>query len=47
MSWETRPNGKRYYTRSRRERGKMQREYACGGTVGELIARLEEIDRES
>jgi DNA-binding transcriptional MerR regulator len=47
MSWETRTNGKRYYTRSRRVGGRIQREYIGGGTIGELAAMYDKIDRET
>lgn len=46
MSWETRSNGKRYYTRSRRVNGRIQREYVGGGTIGELSEQLDAIERE-
>jgi hypothetical protein len=47
MSWETRANGKRYYTRNYRVGGRIQWEYVGGGTAGELAAKLDAIDRES
>ena len=46
MSWEKRANGNRYYTRSRRVGGRIQREYIGGGATGEFVARLDNIDRE-
>jgi hypothetical protein len=39
--WERRERGGLYYTRSRKEDGKVVREYLGGGVLGELAARLD------
>ena len=38
MSWETRPNGRRYYTRTRRINGRVVRIYIGGGAKGNAAA---------
>jgi hypothetical protein len=46
MSWEKRARGGRYYTRSRREGGRIMREYFGAGEVAELVAQLDDFDRD-
>jgi hypothetical protein len=44
--WERRERGGLYYTRSRKEGGRVIREYVGGGILGELTAQMDALERE-
>ena len=46
MSWESRERGGSYYTRTRRESGRVIREYIGCGPTAELIAEHDAMSRE-
>jgi hypothetical protein len=43
--WEKRERGGLYYTRSRKEGGKVIREYIGAGSLGELAAKTDALKR--
>jgi hypothetical protein len=46
VAWENRERGGPYYTRSRREGGRVRREYVGSGPFAELCARSDKVLRE-
>ena len=45
--WEGRERGGRYYTRSRKEGGRVVREYIGGGVLGQFAAQMDAEDRQA
>lgn len=46
MGWESRQRGGLYYTRSRKENGRVIREYIGGGPLAVLVAQMDALERE-